>query len=151
MKDYKFFIWWICDIYQYLTWCHTIHHNYDLFISTLLNQLAHDFANLFPLLIMINNVNLKFKQSPVCSSMLNSCHLSRPTLSCHLFINLRKFNFCNCKISKTIPSIKGILTNLCVSELYWHRKRMSKRKYRRKEHTLVLLSFDCSLNNDALN
>ena len=48
-------------------------------------------------------------------------------------------NFCfsNYKIFKSILSIRGILTDFSVPELYCRRKRTNKLKYRHKEHNLI--------------
>ena len=57
------------QVLLYLTWFHTIRHNYDLSTPTLwkiLNRLAHDFANLFPLITWISRSN-KFWHGQISS------------------------------------------------------------------------------------
>ena len=91
--------------YAELKLCHLSRSTLWCLINHPAHPLSHTHAHLWPL----NNV----RKSPSGSS------LDPP------FINLGKFNPSNCKIFKTIPSIKGVLTNFYASELYCLRKRIS--------------------------
>ena len=52
------------------------------------------------------------------------------------------FCFRNYKIFKSILSMRGILTNFSVPELYWRRKLMNNLRFRHKEHKSYTLSLD---------
>ena len=53
------------------------------------------------------------------------------------FTNYVNFTFGNCKLSKSIPSVKGNLTNSCVQELYCCGKQMNQIRFRHKQHDLI--------------